>query len=238
MSDGDSFIEEVTEEVRRDRLFGYLRRYGWIGILAVVVIVGGTAWNEWRKAQTRQAAQQRGDAMLTALAQDSPKARAEALAALDPATPGAAAVAGLLAAAERSRQDPAVAAERLLAIADRDDVPRIYRQIATLKAVALPESGMSPVERRARVEPLTMGRGLSRLLAEEQLALIEVAEGRPDAARERLSRIVQDAEATSSLRARAATMIVALGGEPPSLPRGPSVPDAGGGASQPLTPGQ
>ena len=34
MSNPESFIDEVTEEVRRDKLFGYLRRYGWIGIVA------------------------------------------------------------------------------------------------------------------------------------------------------------------------------------------------------------
>ena len=29
MSDTDSFIDEVTEEVRRDALFAQFRRYGW-----------------------------------------------------------------------------------------------------------------------------------------------------------------------------------------------------------------
>ena len=36
MSETDSFIDEVNEEVRRDRLYGALRRYGWIAILAVL----------------------------------------------------------------------------------------------------------------------------------------------------------------------------------------------------------
>ena len=30
MSNPDSFIEEVTEEVRRDKLFALFRKYGWI----------------------------------------------------------------------------------------------------------------------------------------------------------------------------------------------------------------
>ena len=34
MSNPDSFIDEVTEEVRRDRLFAVFRKYGWIGVLA------------------------------------------------------------------------------------------------------------------------------------------------------------------------------------------------------------
>ena len=52
MSDSDSFIDEVTEEVRRDRLFGYFRRYGWIAAVVIVVVVGGAAWNEYQKAQS------------------------------------------------------------------------------------------------------------------------------------------------------------------------------------------
>jgi len=32
MSDTDSFINEVTEEVRRDRLYGMFRRWGWFAL--------------------------------------------------------------------------------------------------------------------------------------------------------------------------------------------------------------
>ena len=53
MSDTDSFIEEVSEEVRRDRLYNVLRKYAWVGILAVVTIVGGTAYLEFQKEQAR-----------------------------------------------------------------------------------------------------------------------------------------------------------------------------------------
>ena len=66
MSNPDSFIDEVTEEVRRDRLFAMFRKYGWIGILAVVVVVGGAAWNEWQKARAEARAEAFGDALLDA----------------------------------------------------------------------------------------------------------------------------------------------------------------------------
>ena len=100
VSNTDSFIDEVTEEVRRDRLFGVMRRYGWIAVLAILMLVGGAAWNEWRKAQDRAAAQALGDAVLSALAIQDRGARAAALDAI--AAPGAQAAAGiaLLAAAE------------------------------------------------------------------------------------------------------------------------------------------
>ena len=41
MSNPDSFINEISEEVRRDRLYALLRRWGWVAALIVIGIVGG-----------------------------------------------------------------------------------------------------------------------------------------------------------------------------------------------------
>ena len=82
MSDTDSFIEEVSEEVRRDRLYGYMRKYGWIAVLAILALVGGAAYNEYSKAQARAKAQTAGDAILAALEADEPDARVAALEAV------------------------------------------------------------------------------------------------------------------------------------------------------------
>ena len=42
VSDTDSFIDEVSEEIRREKLFKTFRKYGWIGVALVVIVVGGT----------------------------------------------------------------------------------------------------------------------------------------------------------------------------------------------------
>jgi len=215
VSDTDSFIDEVTEEVRRDRLFRLMRRYGWIAVLAILLLVGGAAWNEWRKARAEAEAQAFGDAVLAALAQEDADERATALQAAQAPGPGAEAVAVLLATAEQAQIDAPGAATRLLALADREDVPEIYRRIATLKAVALPDTGLSAEVRRARLAPLTRQPGLVRLLAEEQLAMIDIETGARTEALERLSALAMDAEATEPLRRRVARVIVALGEDPP-----------------------
>ena len=44
MSDTDSFIEEVSEEVRRDKLYATFKKYGWIAALFILVVVGGATW--------------------------------------------------------------------------------------------------------------------------------------------------------------------------------------------------
>lgn len=217
MSETDSFIDEVTEEVRRDRLFTLMKRYGWIAALAVLLIVGGAAWNEWRKAQDRAAAQNFGDSIQAALELPDRKARAEALAAIDAPNPGGQAVVDLLAAAELGTQNAQQAANRLLTVADRGGIESVYRQLATLKAVSLPGSGLSVDDRRSRLDGLALSGGLVRLLAEEQLAMIEIETGQTDAAIDRLTQVVQDAQATAGLRRRVSQVIVALGGKMPEV---------------------
>lgn len=215
MSQTDSFIDEVTEEVRKDRLFAMMRRYGWIAVLLVLLIVGGAAYFEWSKAQDRNAARALGDEIVSALALDAQSARAEALAAIDAPNPASAAMLDLLVAAEQAGSSPAAAAERLIALAENPDAGQVYRQIATLKAVALPGSGIDPATQRNLLEGIAMGSGMTRLLAEEQLALLDVEGGAREDALERLVRIVNDAEATQGLIRRASQMIVVLGGDLP-----------------------
>ena len=73
MSNNESFIDEVNEEVRRDQLFGYIRRYGWIAVLAVLILVGAAAWTEYNRSQERASAQANGDAIIDALSMDNPE---------------------------------------------------------------------------------------------------------------------------------------------------------------------
>ena len=49
LSLNDSFIKEVSEEVRRDKLFKYFKKYSWIGILLIFILVCAVAINEWMK---------------------------------------------------------------------------------------------------------------------------------------------------------------------------------------------
>ena len=68
-------------------------------------------------------------------------------------------------------------------------------------------------DRRAALEPLSAPGRAFRPLALEQLAYLQVEEGKPDAAITQLRALIQDQQAPAGLRARASQMIVALGGE-------------------------
>ncbi|WP_297340570.1 hypothetical protein [Pseudophaeobacter sp.] len=214
MSDTDSFIDEVTEEVRRDRLFGTLKRYGWIGGLAVVLIVGGASLREYNKAQELAASQKLGDDMIAALSSDDDLQRADALSKISAQTPGGAAVLAMLQAgalADAGQQDEAVA--RLQAVALDAELPLIYRHIASFKALGMQQDSLSIAERRLQFEALAQPGAPLALLAAEQMALLDIEAGDPDAAIDRLKAIIQDAGVTADLKERATQVMVALGGE-------------------------
>ena len=210
MSNTDSFIEEVTEEVRRERLYKMFRRYGWIGITAVVLLVGGAAWNEWNKAQKAAEAQALGDAILVA-------AEARDTAALDAIDVDgeAAAVLGFLAAAENYAQEDADGAmTRLQAIADNTTLPLAFRDLAGIKHALIGAETLTIDERTDILTPLAAAGAPYRAVAMEQLALLKVEAGDTAAAIEELIVLLSLDEATQGLRQRAAQLIVALGGEP------------------------
>lgn len=214
MSNPDSFIQEVNEELRRDRLFALMRRYGWIAVLLVLLVVGGAAFNEWRKARVQAQAEAFGDAVLSALDHADGPARMAALAEV-PAEGGRVAILRLLMAGEAQRGGDTEAALAAFAeIEGQADLPASYRQLAALKRVMLAGPAMSAAERESVLSGLAQPDAPFRPLALEQLALLRVEAGERDAALAILRDLLDEPEATQGLRLRAQQLIVALGGEP------------------------
>lgn len=215
MSNTDSFIEEVTEELRRDQMVKMLRRYGWVVALIVLLIIGVVAWSEYNKAQERAAAQAVGDGLLSVLAREDAGARVAGFDDVSAGTPQARAVVAFLKASDQAEAGEAAAAgETLQALVGDTALPLIYRQIAQFKALGLTAQTADADARRSGYQQLAQPGSPLRLLAEEQLALIDVETGDADAAIKKLQSIVEDAESTADLQQRALQVIVALGGEP------------------------
>lgn len=209
MANTDSFIDEVSEEVRRDRLFKLMRRWGWVPILLVVAIVGGAAYIEWQRAQDRAQAEAFGDALLTALDSADADARIAALEAIDVPSDEAGIILALMAAGEAANADDrAGAAARLRAAAENTEVARRYSDLALLKAEMLDPAPVD--EARIVLEALAAPGAPYSALAEEQLALMEVRSGDLEAGLERLRAIERSAVATAGLQQRASQLIVAL----------------------------
>ncbi len=210
MSESDSFIEEVSEEVRRDKLFKLFRKYGWVLVLVVVAIVGGTAYNEWIKAKRETQARLNGDLMQAAAAAGD-TARLEAIISSD--TPLA--VVALFEKANLLLEagDPVAAVAALRAITTNLEAPAVYTDLAWLKIVMLDGANMPESERNGAYERLTAPGAPYRLLAQEQRAMQYVRDGDSDAALAALSAILEDPGVTPALRNRAQQLMVALGGD-------------------------
>ncbi|MEZ5886767.1 MAG: tetratricopeptide repeat protein [Paracoccaceae bacterium] len=213
MSETDSFIDEVTEEVRRDRLFALFRKYGWIGILAILVLVGGASWREWQKARAEAAAQSFGDALVASLRQNDAAGRADALAAVDAGTGAARAAmkAFLVASEAEAAGDKTRALDVLKPVAEDAAVPDTYRQLAKLKAVLVAGADMDAATRDATLAELAQPGAPFRTLAMEQQALVLLDAGKQDEAVTLLKSVAEDAEATSAQVGRVGQILTALG---------------------------
>ena len=213
MSNNDSFIDEVNEELARDRLFGLMRRYAWVAVLVVLAAVGGAAFNEWRKAQETARAQAFGDAIVAALDGEDYAAQAQALSQID-AQGDRAGILNLLRAASALQGDDRDAALVALAAVEADaTLPASYRQIATLKRVIVGGAALPLDERQAALTALAAPGQPFRPLALEQLALLEIERGNLDAAADQARALLEEPDVTPTLRQRVEQLIIVLGGD-------------------------
>lgn len=208
MSDTDSFIDEVTEEVRRDRLFGYFRRYGWIPAVIILALVGGTAYSEWSKSVVAQAAQVRGDALLDALDVQGKPESISALRSIVAQEDGDVVASFLVAGLDQS-----LASELLTAIAENMEQPKYIRDLALLKLAATLDAA-SKDEAVSILTDLSAPGGVYRNAAMEILVALELQRGNRDVALLLLQSHVQDAGTTQAQVQRMGELIVALGAIP------------------------
>ncbi|MEM8850817.1 MAG: hypothetical protein AAGE03_12375 [Pseudomonadota bacterium] len=216
MSNPDSFVNEVTEEVRKDRIQAFLRRWAWLGILIVVLVVGGAAVTEWRRAQAEASAEGFGDAILAALSGPDLPARRAALAEIVPDDDNQAALLALLRATATGSGDdaqPVAARAALMALTEAPDLSPIYRDLAVLKMILSGGSGDS-MQDAILLEDLAAPGAPYRSLAIEQQALMALADGDEATAITLFRLLTEEAGVSDALRRRALQVMVALGASP------------------------
>jgi len=221
VSNPDSFIDEVNEELKRDRLFAMMRKYGWIVVVAVIVVVGFAAWNEWSRAQAEARAQALGDAIVEALEEEDPGIRRASLEMLAEEQAGTGRGAGdrvavlnlLIAAESIERGEIEAALPALQQVAENEALPASYRQLAQLKRTILGADRLSVEERQTTLTGLASPGQPFRPLALEQLALLQLETGDTEGARAQLESLLSEPDISPDLRQRVTQLIVVLGGE-------------------------
>ncbi|MBL4807359.1 MAG: hypothetical protein JKY31_08725 [Rhodobacteraceae bacterium] len=210
MSETDSFIEEVTDEVRRDNLFKLFKKYSWVLILIVIGIVGGTAYNELNKSNQQKRAQLNGDIMRTALTAN----HADGLVTITNGDTPAAVLARFQQSAILADNDDIPAAVAALQLVANDaDLSDLYTDLAWLKILMLSASDMDADERAQVIANLTLETAPYRLLAIEQRALQNIRDGKIDTALDDLAMILADETVSDGLENRAQQLTISLGGD-------------------------
>jgi len=213
VSDSDSFIQEVTEEVRRDRMYRLWRRYAPFVIGAIVLVVLGTAVMAWLDHRREAAAREAGAQILRAAEASEPARRAERLlAAADGLAEGPAMLARLRAAAELAAigdRDEALAL--FDGVARQDGVAPVLADFAALRAAMLRVDAGQAAQGGATLDALIDAGSALALLALEARAGLRLAQGDVAGARADLERVLGDAAATEALRLRAAELAATLG---------------------------
>ncbi len=204
MSQSDSFIQEVTEEVRRDRMFRLWRRYGAYVVGAIVLVVAAGAFRAWYERNQEEQAQARMGEYL-AIAEGG--ADEESTAALESfaaeSDDGYALLAKFRAAAAHLEAGESErAAEIYRSLADEPSLPAVYRDLAALQSALVATTEMEASARITTLRPLAEGTNLYRSLAQELLAGALLESGDAAAALELYDTLLDAPETSPSMRFR------------------------------------
>ncbi len=212
MAESDSFIQEVSEEVRRDRMYAVWRRYGpWLiaAIVLVVLFAAGKGWWE-NKVESRKA--ELGGALLEADAVENPEDAAKAfLAIAEEGEYQYPIIARLRAAASLAAAGKIEEAQAQYdAIKAIDGIDPRFRDLAELRTVMLMSERMEADEMLDRLGPLTVDGSVWRLPALEYEAAAHLKNGEPKQALASLRTLVELPELPPAAQGRAAELIEAI----------------------------
>lgn len=212
VSESDSFLHEITEEVRRDKLVRMLRKNAvWIGLVLVLIIVGAAGW-EWRRSSLQAAAEARGAALWAALQRDDAAERRAALREIElQGDTGAAIIAMHRAAAALADEDPQATVDMLRAAASDAGAGEGLRDAARLTMVATGGDLVPRDERMAILDQMAVEGHPMRGLALEQRALIHLDQGDDAAAASDLFAALSDQTASEAQRQRIAALLTIIG---------------------------
>lgn len=204
-------FDEVDEELRAEKAEQLLKRYSGVIVAAALLVLGVVGgWQGWQWWQVRQDA---AAAVAFVSATSAADATASAFDALASGAPdGYRTLARLRSAALKADAGdlPGAAALWDQVAADGAADP-LLRDLATLMWSQRQIDRGDPARLEARLKPLTDPGNAWRALAQEQLALLDLRQGRADQAKAAFTKLSQDVTAPAGVRSRAAALLSRFG---------------------------
>ena len=211
----DSFLREVQEEVRRERMKSLFDKYGVLAIGAAVVLLLGVGGYQWYSAYQLDLAQKAGARFAAAqrlLQSDEDKDKETAIKdfqAIAQSGPTNYKVLAHLQLAARFLDDgkTAEAKKEFQAVLGEAEADAELKQYAQLQLITLDADTLDFTTLQNRLTPLTAPSSTFRFSARELLAVKATKEGMKDTARQILAELLGDGTAPPSIRERAEVLM-------------------------------
>jgi hypothetical protein len=207
-------FDEVEEDLRAERAEKLLKKYAWVIVaLAVAIVAAAGGWQLWNRYQARQDIATAAHYVAAAGADDTGASNLAALDQLATTAPeGYRTLARLRAAGLKADSGDLPGAVALWnQVAADTSADRLLRDLASLLATQRELDKGDPAQLEARLKPLADSGNAWSTLAREQLAMLDLRQGKVEAARTKLRMLSVDIEAPSGLRARAGALLAGLG---------------------------
>jgi hypothetical protein len=209
-------MREVDEAVRQDEAAEFARRYGKViavGLVLALAAFGGWLWwGEHREGQLERGSEEFIQALDQLQAGNRTKASEMLAPIAEDGTPAAAAGAKMLQAGILvEKGETAKAAPMFFAVADDEEAPAAYRNLAAVRGVAASFDTIEPQQVIDRLKPLAKPGNPWFGSAGELVAMAYLQQGKPDLAGPLFAAIAKDEAVPASLRSRTRQMAGNLG---------------------------
>jgi hypothetical protein len=214
----ETFLREVDENLRRDRIQEFVKRYGILLIVAVVLFIaacGVYIWYQQHRQQRSEAEVEQLSEIYKDIGVGNTAKVPQQLDALAQAGSKAVRASALFtrAAFAIQQNDLKLATATYQKIAGDGSLPQPYRDAALIRQTALEFDQMQPEDVIARLQPLAKPDSPWFGSAAEMTALALIKQGKTKEAGQLFATIAKDKDTPDSLRARAVQIAGSLGAD-------------------------
>lgn len=214
----DTFVREVDDALRQDQMEGFFKRYGFHVLVAVALGLAGLGGFLWWEHSQKASAGERSEAYIVALDQLDAGNIQGAYDKLAPVveadgTASAAAAQLLRAGLSVELKKPQEAVKLYTQVADDSGVPQAFRDLATVRLVALRYDEMKPQDVIDRLKGLAVPGNAWFGVAGELVGMAYLEQGKKDLAGPLFASIARDQDVPETLRGRARQLAGLLGAD-------------------------
>jgi hypothetical protein len=212
----DTFLKEVDENLRRDRMMDFFKSYGnWIALGVVLFLAAVGGWIYWQEQRTKVASDQSEQlhSLLTDISSGRDQNVPQRVELLEKShsdvVRASATLTDAAVALEKNNRSAAIAKYRELA--GDTGIAQPFRDIATIRVTALEFDSIKPEEVIARLQPLARAGNPWFGSAGEMTALALMKQNKNAEAGRMFAAIAADSQVPSSIRSRAVQVAGTLG---------------------------